>query len=184
MPSRGVPLVRFVMDLYEEGLREARQHDRQITELRRSALRLAKSPRAATRSNALDALKGVIAKIERSQTNSKNRRGKVGRKPREEWGLRCGMDPVDALLIPVLLERLGKPLRPATYDRLLASHAIERAGDSLANTRLDVCLKSLREAPPAEIKRVLRERVAKLPAGASGLRFQLKEIRTRVYHGE
>lgn len=125
-----------------------------------------------------------IAAMDRRWTNASNRRGKRGRAPNESWTLRCGMPPEDALIIPKLLDAVGVGMRPATYDRLLASHAIDRAKGKLAGVRLDVHLKSLRDNPPAKIGEALDIRMAKIGNDPAACRSELKAIASRVWPGE
>ena len=115
--------------------------------------------------------------------NADNRRGKRGRRPEEAWAVRCGMDPLDALLIAVIFERLGVGLAPAAYDQLLADHAIARGGDALKNVHVRTRLKSLRERPPAEIRIAFERARATLPLDEAGLRRQLGEICARIWPG-
>ena len=172
------PLARYLAALVVAELRDEHRYEQQIAALRSEAQRLATSTRPTIRAKALDALKAVVSKVERSQTNSTNRRGKAGRAPKQNWTRRCGMDPVDALMIPILLERLGHPERPADFDKMLERHAIERDA-SLEKTPLRTRLKSLRDGPPGEIKSAFNERKANLPQDKDGLQAELKAILAR-----
>lgn len=125
-----------------------------------------------------------LAAMDRRWTNASNRRGKPGRAPHEPWTLRCGMDPVDALITPKLLDAVGAGMRPATYDQMLASHAIDRANGRLAGVRLDVRLKSLRDNPPAKIVKALHIRMAKIGNAPAACRAELKAIASRVWPDE
>ena len=125
-----------------------------------------------------------LAAMDRRWTNASNRRGKPGRAPHESWALRCGMLPDDALIIPKLLDRLGAGMKPAAYDRLLASHAIERAKGKLADVHLDVRLKSLRDSPPAGIVKPLESRLDKIGNDQAACRSELKAIASRVWPAE
>lgn len=125
-----------------------------------------------------------LAAMDRRWTNASNRRGKPGRAPNESWGLRCGMHPVDALMIPKLLDAVGAGMKPAAFDRMLASHAIDRANGKLAGVRLDVRLKSLRDNPPAKIVKALYSRMAKIGNDPVACRLELKAIASRVWPGE
>lgn len=130
-------------------------------------------------SSVTDVLNEAIARLTRS-INSNNRRGKPGRQPKEDWALICGMDPVDALMLPVVMERLGHQWPMAEYDKLIEKHAIARGGALLKNVSIRGGLKNLRQRQCAEISLRFEQAKEALPLDQEGLMASLRELFDRA----
>ena len=89
-------------------------------------------------------------------------------------------DPVDALMLPVIMARLGHQWPMAEYDKLIEKHAIARGGAQLKNVSIRGGLKNLRQRQRAEIRLRFKLAAEALPLDQAGLEGALQEILART----
>ena len=73
---------------------------------------------------------------ERSMNCQPNATPGPGRPVKKEWARRLGMDPVDALVLKELFDRLGHPHKPSAFNRFIRDHAIAKDESSPSKRKL------------------------------------------------
>jgi hypothetical protein len=99
------------------------------------------------------------------------------------------MDPVDALVLKELLDRLGFPLKASTFNRLIIAHAIakddieqhgDRAQRLASDSSLDRQVKGFFEDISPTLRRARDNRIGKLVQDRDGFSAELEAISKRA----
>lgn len=133
----------------------------------------------------LQALQWAI-NAERSMIRHPNATGGPGRPVKKEWPRRLGMDPLDALVLKELLDRLLPPLKPSAFNKFIREHAIAKDESSPRKRKLrlseslDRHIKGFFEDISPSWQLARDSQIAKLAQDREGLMAEVEAISKRA----